>query len=62
MGDFMDTVKSFILTILKIIAAVTIIILIFIGPKDAADFVKWIGEIGSGVGQSGKEFINEVKE
>ena len=57
-----DRVKSWLIVIGAWIVGITIALLVFVGPGEAANFIGWIKDTGGEVVESIKIFIQEVKK
>lgn len=57
-----DRIKSWLIVIGSWIAGITIALLVFFGPKDAAGFAGWVVDSGKHLATSGKIFIEEMKK
>jgi hypothetical protein len=57
----LETLKGWLTTAAIFLTVVTVLIVAFVSPKDGADFVKWVGSLGSGVSSSVQEFVQEMK-
>lgn len=57
-----DRIKSWLIVIGSWIVGITLALLVFFGPKDAAAFAGWVVESGKQIVTSGKIFIEEMKK
>jgi hypothetical protein len=58
----LDALKGWAITIGTVVAVITVAVFLILGPVEAADFLKWIGEILSGLGVKVQEFIQQFKQ
>lgn len=57
-----DRIKSWLIVIGSWIVGITLVLLVFFGPKDAAAFAGWVVDSGKQIITSAKVFIEEMKK
>lgn len=57
-----EKIRSWLIVISAWIAGITIALLVFVGPGEAANFIGWVKDTGGEVVSSIKIFIQEVKK
>lgn len=57
-----DRIKSWLIVIGSWIVGITLVLLVFFGPKDAAAFAGWVVDSGKQIVNSAKVFVEEMKK
>lgn len=57
-----DKIKSWLIIIGAWIVGITLALLVFFGPQDAAAFAGWVLDTGKQIVSSAKVFIEEMKK
>lgn len=57
-----DSIKRWLFIIASWIVGITVVLLVFFGPKDAAAFGIWVRDTGKEIITNAKIFVDEMKK